>query len=417
MAPGGVPRPTGRGWGVVVAGLALVAVGALVESPPLVFAGASLTALVLAVVASLLVRSADVSVGRRFSPSRGVAGGGTVETLAVTLRSGRRQHVSVTEQLPWLGARSRSRAVPVVLEPGRASSAVLRHADLPRGRHRVGPLHLELVESFGVARRRVVAPGTVELVVVPEAVDLGLARESRSLGDGARRQREHSLSGGEDDPITREYRRGDPMRRVHWKATARHGELMVRQEEQHGLPSARLVLATASAGWADASSGADAATSDSFEWALSVVATLGVEWGHAGSVVALSTPGGDLVARHDPEATGSWLEALADLRLDDVVDAVAAPTAAREPVTAVVSGLTRAELDQLGHVRAAGSSAVALVVSPTLGFAAVGGSDPRGVVGPDVVAETLRGSGWRVVEADPREPVGAVVRRGGLLDG
>ncbi|MFP5367499.1 MAG: DUF58 domain-containing protein, partial [Actinomycetes bacterium] len=38
------------------------------------------------------------------------------------------------------------------------------------------------------------------------------------------------------------YRHGDPMRRVHWAATARHNELMVRQEESVTMPEATLIL-------------------------------------------------------------------------------------------------------------------------------------------------------------------------------
>ena len=42
--------------------------------------------------------------------------------------------------------------------------------------------------------------------------------------------------------MTREYRHGDPMRRVHWAATARHGSLMVRQEESVTTPEATIIL-------------------------------------------------------------------------------------------------------------------------------------------------------------------------------
>ena len=415
MALGGAPRPTARGLGVVLAGVGLAAGGSLVESAPLVFAGASLVALVVVVAVSLLFRSADVAVSRRFSPTRGVAGWSVVETVGIAPR-GRGHDVALREQVPWRRTTG-SGAVPVSLVPGRTSSAVFRHGDLPRGRHRGGPLQVDLVDAFGVARRRVVAPGVAEFVVVPEAVDLGLARESRALGDGATRQREHSLAGGEDDPITREYRRGDPMRRVHWKASARHGELMVRQEEQHGLPSVRLVVATRSDGWADASSTAEGPTSDAFEWALSVVATLGVEWGHAGSVAVVASPRGDLVARHDPDSTGAFLETLADVRLDDETEAAADPPAAREPVVAVVSGLTPLDLDSLSRSRAVGSSAVALVVSPPLGFteAARGDAERARVVPPAEVVAALRSTGWRVVEASSDEAVGDVVREAGLL--
>jgi uncharacterized protein (DUF58 family) len=436
-----VPRPTGRGFGVLAAGLLVVVVGWMLQAPALVFAGTALVVLIVAVTLSLLVRTADVRVTRRFSPDRGVAGWSAVETVSLLPRGGRTSGtVHVREQLPF-GRLSDLEAAPVLLVPGRASSAVFRHHDLPRGRHRIGPLHVDLVESYGVARRRVVADGMAEFVVVPEVVEVGPGRESRALGDGSRRQREHSLAGGEDDPVTREYRRGDPMRRVHWKATARHGELMVRQEEQHGLPSARVVIAVAAEGWSDvrptasassrvrATSGAPAipVVSDAFEWAVSFAATVAVEVGQAGSATVLATPEGALVARHDPDATAAFLDGLADLRLDDALGAPAPAPSPREPVVAVVSGLTRLELDLLVASRAPGSSAVAVVVTPALALGEGLTSRPARpvegasratdrVLGPDEVAGALRESGWRVVEADSSDDVGRLIVTTGVLD-
>ena len=42
--------------------------------------------------------------------------------------------------------------------------------------------------------------------------------------------------------MTREYRYGDPLRRVHWAVTARQGKLMVRAEESVTTPEAAMVL-------------------------------------------------------------------------------------------------------------------------------------------------------------------------------
>jgi uncharacterized protein (DUF58 family) len=425
---GGVPRPTARGGAVVGAGLALVVVGAIVPAPALVFAGTTLVVLVLAVLVSLVFRRPRLVATRRFSPDRGMAGWSVDETVTLTATGGTAGTMGVRDDVGWRRTRP-SEAVGIALVPGRASSAVFRHDALPRGRHRVGPLHVDLIESFGVARRRVVAPGVAELVVVPEVHELGGGAESRALGDGARRQREHSLAGGDDDPVTRQYRRGDPMRRVHWKASARHDELMVRQEEQHGLPSARLVLATAADGWSDSRRGVDGrSASEAFEWAVSVVASLGVESGRSGSSTQVTTPDGDLLARHDPDSTAAYLEALADLELSDPgrsdprgggAGVVAPPPAPREPVVAVVSGLRAAEIEAIGRSRAVGSSAVALVVSPPLGFrdpSSAGGARAHDDLGPDEVAVALRDAGWRVVTATSGDPVVDVVLEAGLLD-
>jgi uncharacterized protein (DUF58 family) len=231
------------------------------------------------------------------------------------------------------------------------------------------------------------------------------------------------------------------MRRVHWKATARHGELMVRQEEQHGLPSARVVIAVAAEGWSDTRPTVPPSTgrrsgpaapaiplvSDAFEWAVSFAATVAVEVGHAGSLTVLATPGGSLVARHDPDSTTAFLDDLADLRLDDDLGAPAPTPSPREPVVAVVSGLRRLELDLLVASRAVGSSAVAVVVTPALPLGAgltsrpprdVEGTDRADgrVLGPDEVAGALVDAGWRVVEADSNDDVGRLIAGAGVLD-
>ena len=55
---------------------------------------------------------------------------------------------------------------------------------------------------------------------------------------------------GEDDQTVREYRDGDDLRRIHWPATARTGELMVRQEDRPAKRRAVVVLDSRSSGHA-----------------------------------------------------------------------------------------------------------------------------------------------------------------------
>ena len=122
-----------------------------------------------------------------------------------------------------------------------------------------------------------------------------LARRGRRRGPGPR------TPPGEDDVIPRPYRDGDELRRVHWRSTARHGELMVRREEQRWRNRAVLLLDTR----ARAHSGPGAGSS--FEFAVSAAASIGVHLARGGidGAAASPTPG-------PVTAPGSFEDALLD---------------------------------------------------------------------------------------------------------
>ncbi|ROQ41436.1 uncharacterized protein (DUF58 family) [Frondihabitans sp. PhB188] len=412
----GWPRPTPRGLGAAVAGLAAAVVGYLLSSMPLVFAGVALIAVVVAALVSVGITMPELVIARRFSPDRAVAGWSVVETLSVSSPSST-GHVAlrVRESVPWRSMHA-DEAMVAEIEPGRVVRLTFEHDDLPRGRHRVGPARIDVIESFGLARRHVEIVGRGELVVFPEIVGTGGGRESGALGEGARQRRDHSLAGGQDDPITREYRRGDPMRRVHWRATARQGELMVRQEEQHALPSVRVVLPVAKENWRDwhPALGSGDPVSDGFEWAVSLTASLALEYGMAGSQTRVVTLEGSSVGVHDPSTTPLFLERLADIALDDPVDDRSPDAAPREPVIAIVSSLTPGDLVRLGHARGPGVGGVAIVVhldgDPLT-------PDDTDRDAPRHVAATLRQTGWRVVETDSAGDREAVLHAPGVLGG
>lgn len=410
------PRPTRRGIGAVVAGIVVAVVGYLLSSLPLVFAGVALVALVVASLVGVSIRVPLVTVVRRFAPDRAVAGWSVVESLVLTSPAASSPvTVRVRESVAWR-VMAPEEAVVATIAPGGRARVVFEHEELPRGRHRIGPARLDVVESFGLARRLVDAPGRSELVVFPEVIAVGQGRESRSLGEGSRQRREHSLAGGQDDPITREYRSGDPMRRVHWRATARQGELMVRQEEQHGLPSARVVLPVSSANWRDAhpALGSGLPISDGFEWAVSVAASIAVEYGLAGSQTRVTNLDGDTIALHDPTTTPMFLELLSDLALDEAVDERSPEASAREPIVAVVSSLTPAEVDRLSHLRGPGVAGVALVVHLDVHPLT---PDDTAADSPRAVASALRDSGWHVVETDSSADRASVLAARGVLGG
>ena len=77
-------------------------------------------------------------------------------------------------------------------------------------------------------------------------------------------------SAGEEDATVREYRDGDDLRRVHWRSTARRGELMVRREEQPWQSRCAMFL--------DADHLAPRPRpSSSLEWAVSAAASIGTD--------------------------------------------------------------------------------------------------------------------------------------------
>ena len=88
------------------------------------------------------------------------------------------------------------------------------------------------------------------------------------------------------DPLgVRPYRRGDPLRRVHWGLTARHGELIVRELQSNAVPRVQIVLDAHPA--AHAGSGPDG----SREWAIRVAASLAEGWIGQGAEVELVLDG------------------------------------------------------------------------------------------------------------------------------
>jgi uncharacterized protein (DUF58 family) len=79
----------------------------------------------------------------------------------------------------------------------------------------------------------------------------------------------------------REYRRGDPMRWIHWPQTARHDRFMVREFQASGVPRVRIILDCE----ADVHVGAGAHSS--FEWAVRIAASLACRWLDDGAEVEL----------------------------------------------------------------------------------------------------------------------------------
>lgn len=269
-----------------------------------------------------------------------------------------------------------------------------------RGRHQLGPLGVQVQDPFGLANRNAVLEGTHELVIRPTVHPLSQVRRS-SAGAGAEGEQAQLIAlHGEDDVTIREYREGDDLRHIHWPATARTGDLMVRQEDRPAQRRAVLVL--------DPTPGGHGGTgaAGSFEWAVSAVASVAVHLCDVGYAVYLVCA--------DTVATSRAAETMT---ADEILDVLAVTTQqvdtggdellrAAQTVAAggglVVSLLGPSDLSattRLASLRHPGTSAVAFVLD-TASF-----GDAPGAENATAHLEALRAAGWRAVTVGREDTV------------
>ena len=98
-----------------------------------------------------------------------------------------------------------------------------------RGMHQLGPLVVESSAPFGLFRRRVRLTGSHPLLVYPKVYPLRRLAWADGLS-GPSPQAWKSRTGS-DPAGSRRYVSGDPRRLVHWRNTARTGQLMVKEVE------------------------------------------------------------------------------------------------------------------------------------------------------------------------------------------
>jgi uncharacterized protein (DUF58 family) len=104
-----------------------------------------------------------------------------------------------------------------------------------RGRYRFAPVAVSTRFPFGFFRRTVLVGAADTLVVYPRLGRLTprwLARHRESFEGSHRRERRHGRTLGDFFGV-RPWRSGDERRHVHWRSSARHGSLVVRQFERH----------------------------------------------------------------------------------------------------------------------------------------------------------------------------------------
>jgi uncharacterized protein (DUF58 family) len=301
---------TTRGRSFIAGGLTAAVCGLVLGERDLVRVGALITLIPL-LTAVVVARS-----GQRLSLVRTVAAPvvevnqSTVVQLQLANLGARTGLLLVEEQVPWaLGQRPRF-VVSWMRNGGKRQVRYPVRAEV-RGIYEVGPLHVRVVDPFGMFALRRSFPRTTTLVVVPAVEELpALAPIGAWTGSGDNRPQPFSV-GSAADTTVREYRTGDDLRRVHWRSTARTGDLMVRREEQPWQSRCTLFIDNRAS--AHRGSGPDS----SLERAITATASIAVHLSRLGFQVRLiSADGSELEhAWHDGGASSSrpMLEHLAAL--------------------------------------------------------------------------------------------------------
>ena len=217
----------------------------------------------LIATALVLVLLPQPARGRlRLDPVRVTAGEPAAAEVAVTARWV--PLISPTVRLEVAGD-TRSLRLPLV--PPRAERAeILEVPPLPRGVHVVGPLVHVRTDPLGLLRRRSRWAASEELLVRPRItllrqLDPGLISDLDGVPSN------HPASSDLAFHALREYVRGDDLRHVHWRSSAKADQLLVRQYVETRRSTATVLLDDSESAYAD---GAE------FELAVSAAASVAV---------------------------------------------------------------------------------------------------------------------------------------------
>jgi uncharacterized protein (DUF58 family) len=275
---------TQRGWGMLGAGAAALAAAHVMGRRDLLTLSVLLLVLPVVSLAGIRLVKPRFRVYREFNPSPVETSSPTTVRLAVARTGTASGRATMEERLPPRFGESPVFRFPSRSATGGTSRYEYHLRSAQRGQFRIGPVTAEFTDPFGLSLHRQAIDDGDTLTVTPAAVVLPLTGLAGARGNDGVTATRIRANPSDDDVMTREYRHGDPMRRVHWAATARHGALMVRQEESVTTPEATIVLdhrfmafsggSPPTLAGMTAQDGHSMVTSETFEW--SVVAAMSI---------------------------------------------------------------------------------------------------------------------------------------------
>jgi uncharacterized protein (DUF58 family) len=218
---------TRRGVLTLLLGVATYAVAWLFGAKALYPVAAGLVLAPLAARTWVRLAASPMRLGRRAGKAALLEG----EDVWVTLEARPESRVpapsiAVTERLSRIGERTTQ-----LRAAGAAYRGTYVLERLPRGRYVVEAARATIDDPFGLARSEVALEPGGSLLVYPRlvALDRLFSEHGANVQDGRRLLLRRPS--GFDLHSVREYERGESLRKVHWKTTARRGQLMVKELE------------------------------------------------------------------------------------------------------------------------------------------------------------------------------------------
>ena len=149
---------------------------------------------------------------------------------------------------PWLEIHNPT-SLPAGL-PGRAISLgghterswLIRTPLTRRGHFRVEPLQIRTGDPFGFFESSASVGSGINVTVYPRLEPIPLWRLPAANLDGSHAMRERTLQSTPLATTVRPWAPGDAFNRIHWKATARHGDIHVKEFDLEQTADAWLVL-------------------------------------------------------------------------------------------------------------------------------------------------------------------------------
>lgn len=374
---------TTRGRCLLAGGIAAAICALVLDERDLLRIGIFAVILPLIAMIAGAIRRVRLSASHLVTPARIDPGTtGAVALFVLNAGSSRTGTLEVSERAtPDLTAGVRCLVPP--LRPGHRAQTDYPITATRRGRFLLGPPTVRVGDPFGLWEDHRTLPVRTEVLVVPTVVALAGMPVSTGTRSAASDRAMSGASGGDPDVGIRNYRNGDDIRTIHWRASARHDELMVRLEEPVSHGGAVVMLDHRAA--VHAGEG----VRSSLETAVTLAASISTHLLSAEHQMRLTTHTGRVLA-NGRDIEDDVLAALAVLEPDPAGSLSGASVAGAGLIVAILGALDQPSARLLTAARRRGTNGIAMLL-------ATPDWDPRGPMSDPAAVAMLQAAGWRVV--------------------